>query len=595
VGYHNDLAWDGIIADLKASGLPIEGLGDDAITPPRSSVLTDGQKGALDLFRATRQAWDEWRGDLPALPDLFALAPATGDLAIWARVRQMTPKQLQILQQFFEAMGAWNEATGGGDGQQQFAEAIKLYNPNHDARGRFAPGGMGGRHEQTAGRRGGGPHEAAHHTSGISEHGGGHGGGGSGGHAGGGVQHAGHSRTPAEHAHLLARVEVRQAQRAFDHADSAQRVARDHMQAMQSAHAATLARVHADIRAEALRRLPEIAPHAAEEVARLRSVAEAADRAKAVADDAYYRARRGDERMRADVDASVARGAAEMAHQAVTDAENRPIEAYVNRETARHPDVMAAHAARAAAEQHHAETLATLRTAGTRLSAAHHQASITAIGLRAERSSVGVSVVREPHADSALRGIFGRDLSDGEIALLGGAGRGDEVRVVMLHDHAVRVETTGADRTATFQLAGLPGHIVHSDAYVRNMGQKTPSSGMEVIKAFQTYRDLGITELTALAARGSGDRLHAYNGYSTWAKLGATGAIPDHVLPAAIARFGYHVRRVEDIMSEPGGAAWWKEHGDSFPATFDFREGSYTMKELNGIFRKLQERRGQAI
>ncbi len=107
--YQSDpTAFAGFLDDAMAAGVE-EGeplLPDDV---PSQAVLLDGQKQALDLYRATVMAWGEWRGDLPPMPDLlgdsgdfFAALPA------WD---QLTPKQQGLFDQALEAVLLWGQAT----------------------------------------------------------------------------------------------------------------------------------------------------------------------------------------------------------------------------------------------------------------------------------------------------------------------------------------------------------------------------------------------------------------------------------------------------------------------------------------------------
>jgi hypothetical protein len=71
------------------------------------------------------------------------------------------------------------------------------------------------------------------------------------------------------------------------------------------------------------------------------------------------------------------------------------------------------------------------------------------------------------------------------------------------------------------------------------------------------------------------------NGYYTWAKLGFTGEIPESLLALAEERFGPGITRVEQLMRLGRvGEQWWREHGDSWDATFSFVDGSYSMRML---------------
>jgi hypothetical protein len=129
--------------------------------------LTTDQKAALDQFRAAAVAWDAVRGAFGAVPPMFASADSlTADElqalgpATWG---ELTPDQQRAFVELFAALVAWDEATkaanGGASQQNTLREPvvdghIELFNPNHDAKGRFAPGGNGGAKAEGAGRGG---------------------------------------------------------------------------------------------------------------------------------------------------------------------------------------------------------------------------------------------------------------------------------------------------------------------------------------------------------------------------------------------------------------------------------------------------------
>jgi hypothetical protein len=127
-----------------------------------------------------------------------------------------------------------------------------------------------------------------------------------------------------------------------------------------------------------------------------------------------------------------------------------------------------------------------------------------------------------------------------------------------------------------FEVTRQGNAVVLHDHITRNMAEKTSGSGRDLIQGFDNMRAMGITKLVANAARGP-----ALNGYITWARLGFTGKIPAERLDAARQQFGPKVTRIEHLMAQKGGAAWWKQHGDSWEATFNFGKGSHSMKKLN--------------
>ena len=85
----------------------------------------------------------------------------------------------------------------------------------------------------------------------------------------------------------------------------------------------------------------------------------------------------------------------------------------------------------------------------------------------------------------------------------------------------------------------------------------------------------GIKAITLEATRG--DDL---NGYYTFARLGADGPLPKHLIVDA-AKDGFKVRNVSDLMATPKGVAWWKENGDTMDMEFDLSDSSESMKDLS--------------
>ena len=127
--------------------------------------LSDEQKSALDLYRATALAWEEWRGGLPPLPKLFAdLDNPSPDVNAWLEAMPswmaLSPKQQQILAQVYEAVADWTLATAeaeigrqqqGTDDGQNLTFSGEGYNLYRDPHGRFAPGPHVPREEEGGG------------------------------------------------------------------------------------------------------------------------------------------------------------------------------------------------------------------------------------------------------------------------------------------------------------------------------------------------------------------------------------------------------------------------------------------------------------
>ena len=126
----------------------------------------------------------------------------------------------------------------------------------------------------------------------------------------------------------------------------------------------------------------------------------------------------------------------------------------------------------------------------------------------------------------------------------------------------------------------VTAHVV----YAENLTENAAYAGRVIIRSMQHFQAMGMTRITAEAARS-----RHYNGYYTWARLGFTGTIPHDVLPAAQAKFG-DVTNVQDIMAKPGGAAWWKQNGSTFNATFDFASGSHSRQVFDRLVQGIANR-----
>jgi hypothetical protein len=86
-------------------------------------------------------------------------------------------------------------------------------------------------------------------------------------------------------------------------------------------------------------------------------------------------------------------------------------------------------------------------------------------------------------------------------------------------------------------------------------------------------------------AIGTADKKSGANGYYTWAVLGFDGKIPG--APGEWPHKGNLKGRgpngettVHEVLSKPGGVAWWKQHGESFSGEFDLTEGSVSRQVL---------------
>lgn len=204
------------------------------------------------------------------------------------------------------------------------------------------------------------------------------------------------------------------------------------------------------------------------------------------------------------------------------------------------------------------------------------------------RATIGGVVYDSPDSQTAVTSVFGHEVSGDELKAAFGAHPEDNLEIGISYRGAPQfsVSMTSADgeRSATMIVARdvRSGAIQVSVGEVRNTGS---AAGMadDLVSSMDDMKALGVSKVTAQAARASGGRGgHGYNGYYTWARLGFTGEIPSSVLGAARTEFG-NVRTVQDLMQKgPAAQRWWKVNGTSFMATFDFTDGSYSMRTLSG-------------
>jgi hypothetical protein len=185
--------------------------------------------------------------------------------------------------------------------------------------------------------------------------------------------------------------------------------------------------------------------------------------------------------------------------------------------------------------------------------------------------------------NASWESIFKQPYSEATLVRLAGAHPGDTLRV-QVHDamsrgssKAFSVDVTGHGQNGFTVSRQRNGDIVvRTGSVARAAGtQRQRSNARDIVGGLNEMRHLGVARLETEAGgygNGKGFDLHAMNGYYTWARVGFTGKIADAATAkAASDHFGRSITRVEQVMRQPGGAQWWKQHGSQFAATFDFR------------------------
>lgn len=94
---------------------------------------------------------------------------------------------------------------------------------------------------------------------------------------------------------------------------------------------------------------------------------------------------------------------------------------------------------------------------------------------------------------------------------------------------------------------------VPDDFRGRHLG---PMAMMALLNCNKTVR-----EVKCLAFRGAG-----FNGYSTWARVGFDGLIPDHTKKMMEGTRFYGMKRVQELVRADGGMEFWRKNGRSYNA-----------------------------
>lgn len=199
------------------------------------------------------------------------------------------------------------------------------------------------------------------------------------------------------------------------------------------------------------------------------------------------------------------------------------------------------------------------------------------------RGGTGASV-RYVNEDARQRmGEILPGISRATLATVVGAPRGGLVYVAPSQGRLLRFQVVGPGMRASHWIERMGSLVtLHTDIIHNEPGRRTAESGKAILRALQAMPKAGISRVVARAAAGAD-----YTGYRTWALAGATGPIPARLLPAARAALGPSVHNVEDLMQSAKGRAWWRQHGDSWDATFDF-SNPYTRERIADLARSMK-------
>ena len=206
-------------------------------------------------------------------------------------------------------------------------------------------------------------------------------------------------------------------------------------------------------------------------------------------------------------------------------------------------------------------------------------------------------VTYEPRTKQEVERIFGRKLTNRQIASLAGAPDDAKVRVssyghgqMTLNVQHPQIESM--TRTVRRNASGKV--IIHNDIF-KVKPEFQQSAGKIGLKCFareaQNAHELGVSHIETYAFRVKGDinpdtGKERWSGYYVWPRYGYEGPIPQrlkgahswhHDLPPELRG----ATNISELMAHPAGREWWRENGDAFDVEFDLTKGSYSMTTLN--------------
>jgi hypothetical protein len=191
----------------------------------------------------------------------------------------------------------------------------------------------------------------------------------------------------------------------------------------------------------------------------------------------------------------------------------------------------------------------------------------------------------------AAKQIFGRDMSDQDLASLVGApkdatvrvrkgwGDGDSASITLQTDHPGIV---GQERTLYRRGNDV---VIHND-YFRTKNQGG-GLGSEVIgRQMEQAQRLGVTKIETQAARwDSSDPKDAMIGYKVWPKMGYDGPLPmasrQKLATSSLPPAQRSATKISELYKTKEGRDWWEKHGQSIDVSFDMRPGSYSRRAMS--------------
>jgi len=184
---------------------------------------------------------------------------------------------------------------------------------------------------------------------------------------------------------------------------------------------------------------------------------------------------------------------------------------------------------------------------------------------------------------------FGREMSQEDVADLAGAPPGSEVNIDYSQgdDGSLSVRTTFPEGAGdSYRSIDLPTKTIYNLDMGVQSGRRGQGIGASVL---EMEVESGVKQgFVRIAVMAVGKPNTGVSGYNAWARLGFES---DEPVKGPDGPIGLNA-----LMSQPGGAAWWRANGHSFGGTFSLRPGSASMRVFEEYRRlKREASRGAAL
>lgn len=188
-----------------------------------------------------------------------------------------------------------------------------------------------------------------------------------------------------------------------------------------------------------------------------------------------------------------------------------------------------------------------------------------------------------PRSNRRSRELFGKELSEHELANLVGAPNGTRVSVYSTPPARAEAgllvqvyDSNGAFSGIRHVFKENGQLVLHNELLTLKKNLQGQGLGTSIFaKQVEGARVLGVSEIRTTAAKNKN-----MNGYYTWPRVGYNADLPAKYarkLPDSLK----DAKTFHDLYAKPGGRDWWKANGGTVDMHFDLKSGSASLRVFN--------------